>query len=139
MRTSSVIAIVFFFLFLQTAAAGSLHPEPPFFVSIPPQVAAQLLGKDPNMLIVDTRTAQEHAQGVIPGSKPVNFWDVVRGMYEPPRDRPLLLVCAVGGRSYAAGQLLRQKGYGQLYNLLGGVRDWLRAGYSLEPPKAKTE
>ena len=53
--------------------------------------------------------------------------DIMRGKYSIPRDRPLLLVCAVGGRSYAAMQILASKGYHELYNVSGGIAAWKQA------------
>ena len=49
-----------------------------------------------------------------------------------PKDKPLLLVCAVGGRSYAVAQVLQHQGYGELYNLNGGIAAWKEAGLPLQ-------
>jgi rhodanese-related sulfurtransferase len=44
-----------------------------------------------------------------------------------PRGRPLLLICASGNRSLAAGQFLVNQGYGTVANVEGGTIAWLRA------------
>ena len=38
-------------------------------------------------------------------------------------DRPVVLHCASGGRAALAGKLLKDMGYGEVYNL-GGLKDW---------------
>ena len=50
-----------------------------------------------------------------------------------PTGQPLLLICAVGGRSYAVGRYFSGKGYGEIYNLAGGISAWKAAGLPLQP------
>jgi len=109
-----------------TRPAAARHP----FQSIPPQQAYNLIKNTKNLLVVDVRTPQEVRQdGAIEGSILLPFWAVLRGQHNLPKDRPLLVVCAVGGRSYAVGQaLVRQQGYRQVYNLSGGIAAWKKAG-----------
>ena len=45
-----------------------------------------------------------------------------------PQDRPLLLICASGQRSLAAGEFLVQRGYADVANVEGGSIAWVRAG-----------
>ena len=47
---------------------------------------------------------------------------------ELPTDRPLLVMCAVGGRSAVATAHLLSMGYGDVMNVAGGIVDWERAG-----------
>ncbi len=107
------------------------------FQSLSPQQASQLIAQTPNLLIVDVRTPRELKQdGLIKGSVNLPFWAVLRGQHNLPKDRPLLVVCAVGGRSYAAGQVLvRQQGYRQVYNLSGGISAWKKAGLPVVYPQ----
>lgn len=42
-------------------------------------------------------------------------------------DRPVVLHCASGGRAALAGKLLKDLGYGEVYNL-GGFKDWVEGG-----------
>ena len=98
-----------------------------------------------NALLVDVRDAPELEQnGRIPGSVHVS-----RGMLEfradaetPYHDkafdkaRPVILHCASGGRSALAGKVLKDMGYGEVYNL-GGFKDWVEAGGAVERPVDK--
>ena len=47
---------------------------------------------------------------------------------ELPRDRPLVMACASGGRSFNAMQFLAHHGYTQLANLNGGIGLWAAHG-----------
>ena len=59
------------------------------------------------------------------------FNDLATGKIPLPKEKPILLVCAVGGRSYFAGQILTKKGYKEVYNLSGGVKKWYQSGLPL--------
>jgi rhodanese-related sulfurtransferase len=90
-----------------------------------------MLQQRDDIIFLDVRTSQERAYAAIEGSTLVSFWDVVRGNIVFPRDKPLLLVCAVGGRSYSAGRLLARQGYTEVYNLEGGIENWHKDGLPL--------
>lgn len=48
-------------------------------------------------------------------------------------DRVIVLQCASGGRAALAGKLLRDMGYGAVYNA-GGFKDWADAGADVQEP-----
>jgi len=103
----------------------------PVFRSISPNEALAMLQQRNDVLFLDVRTSQERAYASIAGSTLVNFWDLVRGKEVLPQDKPILLVCAVGGRSFAVGQILSRKGYPEVYNLEGGIEQWHKDGLPL--------
>ena len=80
---------------------------------------------------MDVRTPNELRTGIIKGSIAVPFGSVMRGTHTLPKDKALLLICAVGGRSYAASQILSRSGYSEVYNLSGGINAWTKAGLPL--------
>jgi len=49
------------------------------------------------------------------------------------RDRPVLIYCASGGRAALAGKLLKDMGFGAVYNI-GGFNDWKQAGGAVVEP-----
>lgn len=107
-------------------------PLVPEFTSILPHEAHQLLQDRKDLLIVDVRSAKEIELVRIPQSTFVSLGDIAQNTAKIPQDRPVLLVCAVGGRSYAAGLYLNQRGYLQVYNLRGGIKGWQQAGFPVE-------
>lgn len=108
--------------------AEPIVPAEPIFRSISPKEAYAMLRQRDDIIFLDVRTPQERAQGAIAGSQLVGFWDLIKGRVPLPNDKPILLVCAVGGRSFAAGQVLSRNGYREVYNLSGGIDSWFKAG-----------
>ncbi|OGQ96296.1 MAG: hypothetical protein A2521_12240 [Deltaproteobacteria bacterium RIFOXYD12_FULL_57_12] len=85
-----------------------------------------------DLLVVDVRNQDELREGYIEGSTLIPLWDIVKGQQNIPRDRPVLLICAVGGRSLALGKLMVQNGWPEIYNLKGGIEAWKEAGLPLK-------
>lgn len=101
------------------AAAGTS------FKTITPLEAKSLIETRQDLLLVDVRSPEEFQGGTLPGATLIPFWDFAKGRYDLPRDKPILLICAVGGRSLACGQLLASQGYREVYNLKGGLDAWV--------------
>jgi len=119
--------------------AATVMPAAPVFESILVAEASALLDREQNTLIVDVRTPAERELLRIPGSLAVPFEEILQGQAQLPKDRPLLLICAVGGRSYAAGLYLAKQNYPLVYNLRGGIAAWEKAGLPLERGGAAIE
>lgn len=94
------------------------------FQTITPLEAKKMIETRKNLLLVDVRSPEEFQGGSLPGAHLIPFWDFARGRYDLPKDKPILLICAVGGRSLACGQMLAAKGYREVYNLKGGLDAW---------------
>ncbi len=75
----------------------------------------QLTGYD----LLDVRDPDEFAAGHAPGAKNIPLNSLRASLGELPKDRPLAVYCAVGGRAHNAVRLLRQHGYNAA-NLSGG-------------------
>ena len=97
--------------------------------------ARKLMAARKDLLLIDIRSPQEFSQGFIAGSQNIPFIDIMEGRHSLPKDRPLLLICSIGGRSFAAVQLLQEKGYTEVYNLDGGLQAWSRASLPLQTTK----
>ena len=102
------------------------------FRSISAREAQALVASRSDLSLVDLREESELKEGYIPGSQLIPISALSRGTRSLPADRPLLLICAVGGRSYAVGRFLSGKGYEEVYNLKGGISDWKKAGLPLQ-------
>ena len=90
---------------------------------------------DTNIVLVDVRTAAEHAEGFIPGTQ-FNI-DVLEDTYTKiatdnlPKDKPVALYCRSGNRSKNAARILAENGY-QVVELGTGYRGWVAAGKDIE-------
>ena len=102
-----------------------MPPKANGFLTITPPQAKALLDARSEVVIIDVRSPEEYSQGALPGSTLVPFWDAMKGRILLPKDTPILLVCAVGGRSQAVGRYLAMQGFREVYNLKGGLDAWV--------------
>jgi len=116
----------------QNAVAQPTAVQTGSFRSVSPQEAQQLINTRKDMILLDCRTPEELRNGSIEGFKLISFWAIMQNKIDLPKDKPILLVCAVGGRSYAAGRVLSSHGYKEVYNLNGGIAAWKNAGLPLK-------
>lgn len=75
-------------------------------------------------VLIDVRTAQEYAEGALPGATRVetrNLAGRIAGI-APDKETPVVLYCRSGRRSSAAQDLLLEMGYSQVINA-GGYED----------------
>lgn len=74
--------------------------------------------------LVDVRSASEHRAGSIPGATLIPVDDLRDRLDRIPRDRSILIHCAVGIRGHIATRILRQHGFADVRNLDGGYTTW---------------
>lgn len=116
------------------AATGNTPPEVRSaakqpFSSISPTEAKSLIDNRKDLVILDVRSPEEvKSEGAIKDAVLVPLMAVMQNKLSIPKEKPLLLVCAVGGRSFAAGQMLVRYGYREVYNLSGGLDAWKKNG-----------
>lgn len=75
-------------------------------------------------LVLDVRTPHEHSLGSVDGAMNIPHTQLRERLSELPRDREILIHCAVGIRGYLAERILREAGFGAVSNLSGGYRSW---------------
>lgn len=97
-------------------------------------VAALQLINHKDALVLDVREEKEFNAGHILNAKLVPLGKIADHMAELERyrERPIVVVCRSGQRSASACLLLSKQGFGQAYNLEGGVLAWQKAGLPLE-------
>jgi rhodanese-related sulfurtransferase len=75
--------------------------------------------------VLDVRSHQETAGGAIEGAVLIPIDELEARHHELKNDpRPMLVVCAMGGRSAAACEFLSNAGHFALFNLEGGMSAW---------------
>lgn len=75
-------------------------------------------------LRIDVRTRDEFAMGSIPGFVNIPLDELREHLDELPRERPIVVSCAVGLRGYLASRILTQHGFRDVRNLSGGYTTW---------------
>ena len=94
--------------------------------------ARALLEKNKNIFLLDVRTPQENSQARIAGTVLIPIGELERRIGEVPKNKPVLIYCAVGSRSRAASDLLSHRGYKDVYNMNDGIVGWYRNGFPLQ-------
>lgn len=73
-------------------------------------------------LLLDIRTKDEHTTGGLPNAINIPLDELRERINEVPKDKKVVLFCAVGLRGYLAYRLLNGRGYDNVYNLDGGLK-----------------
>jgi rhodanese-related sulfurtransferase len=79
------------------------------------------------MFVLDVRGSTEHALDGIAGSLNIPYTRLATRLADLPRDKPILVHCALGGRSAAATAMLQRLGL-DVTNMAGGFEAWRKAG-----------
>ena len=91
--------------------------------------ADRRLREDPDRpLLVDVREHHEFVAVRAPGALFMPTSTFAARVAELPSDRPLMVVCHVGGRSAAVAGFLIRSGRTDIVNVAGGMDAWERAG-----------
>lgn len=102
---------------------GNLNPDA--FAARLDDVGAQLL---------DVRTAGEFSGGHLANARNLDWTNgqLEATVPELDKSKPVLLYCASGRRSAAAGAYLREQGFTDVVDLSGGIGAWREAGKPTE-------
>lgn len=99
--------------------------------------AKKLIDKE-KAQILDVRTKQEwNEDGFIPGALLIDFYakDFEEQLSKLDKNRPVIVYCAVGGRSSKAAKKLKDAGFAKVYNLSGGIYQWQSDGMPIGKTK----
>jgi len=92
--------------------------------------AKKLIESNPFLVIVDVRTDPEFQSDHIEGA--INLCvcyeeELLKGLN--PNDRILVYCLSGTTRSAKAMMILNENGYAKVYNMLGGITEWIELGY----------
>ena len=107
------------------------------FTDISPNRAEALIHRhtdDPDFVILDVRGAEEYNAGHLDGALniPIKSPDFADRIEALDKSATYLVYCYVGIRSARAMNLMKEKGFEQVFNLEGGLGKWEAAKQSLE-------
>lgn len=87
-------------------------------------------------VLIDIREPAEHATGVAAGAQLLPMRQLGARLGEIPQDpaQPVLLICNTQNRSKATLQALRERGYGHVRYVSGGMSEWARRGWPMVKP-----
>ena len=81
------------------------------------------------VFVLDVRTAQEYSSGHVGDAVNINVEELGERLDEVPDDMDILVYCRSGVRSARASGILVDAGYSQVYNMEGGISEWIASGY----------
>lgn len=92
------------------------------------ELASQLRRSPQSLVVLDVRTEREWKSGHIDGAIHIHGGYLQEQCDRIPRDRPVAVVCGSGYRASIAASFLRQLGWQQVANVVGGMTAWKAAG-----------
>jgi len=95
--------------------------------NISPQELKRRLEAGESLQVLDVREPWEWAIVHLPDSLHVPLQELPRRLQELPKDRPIVALCKVGGRSRRAAEFLSGQGFQGVANLEGGIEAWRAA------------
>ena len=78
----------------------------------------------PDLQIVDVRNPGELEEGMIPDAVPIPVVELVHRLDELDASKPTVVYCSGGYRSSVAASVLRQRGFPDVSDILGGYAAW---------------
>jgi rhodanese-related sulfurtransferase len=95
--------------------------------NLSPTEALQLMQEQPEMVIIDCRKPEEVNQVRIPNAVHIDYlaYDFWERISQLPTDGHYLVYCNSCRRSTRACTLMQNGGFTYVYNLDGGLNDWL--------------
>ena len=88
---------------------------------------------------IDVRTPAEYELGTIPGFVNIPVDELRVRLAELPKDRLIVVTCAIGLRGYLAYRILKQHGFTHVKNLSGGYKTWSAATMPVGQPDASCD
>lgn len=84
-----------------------------------------------NVIILDVRTPEEVAEGKIKGATVIDWNDkkFAEQINQLDKNKIVYVYCASGRRSKLAQEMLIEKGFVEVHNVLGGMNAWKDAGH----------
>ena len=85
-----------------------------------------------SFLILDAREKDEYEVSHIKNAKYVGYDDFkIERLMGANKETTIFIYCSVGYRSEKVGEKLKREGYKNVFNLKGGIFDWVNSGYPL--------
>ncbi|MFX3632713.1 MAG: sulfurtransferase TusA family protein [Candidatus Pristimantibacillus sp.] len=110
--------------YLRKSSPNEVIEERKYAHTISNKELIQKLGTDETITIVDVREPAEYAFNHIPGAKSIPLGELESRVDELRPDEELYVICRSGTRSDMASQLLADKGFKHVKNVIEGMSAW---------------
>jgi rhodanese-related sulfurtransferase len=83
--------------------------------------------------LVDVRTVEEFSEHYIPGAENIVFDDNFDLKLDNlNKEKPVVVYCRKGRRSKKCAEILSEKGFVKIYDLKGGITQWMKEGHAVK-------
>jgi hypothetical protein len=103
----------------------------------PDRLVTELMTSHPP-LILDVRSAEEFAEGHLPGAVNVAYTDLEKRFDQFDQSQDIVVYCVAGIRAAKALKILQSHGFSHLWHLDGDYAGWVNAGRRIEGAAAST-
>ena len=136
--TMRIVVAVLSLLLLSAISISGVSAHHSYLLTV--QQLRAGLTKTPSMpqkgfILIDVRSAEEHAQGFIPGTDLNIDYREIKARHREigaQLNDHLVVYCQSGHRSNIAAEALADLGYRHVYNVTGSMNAWLAAGFPVE-------
>ena len=90
-----------------------------------------MIDSNRKITILDVRREKEWNDGHITGAMRIYLGHLPKQTDKIPKDNPIVVVCKTGNRSSFGTSILLKAGFDNVYNCLGGIEAWVKAGFKL--------
>jgi rhodanese-related sulfurtransferase len=88
--------------------------------------------------LIDIRMPKSYEKGHIPGSALVPLPELLQKPWEHLGQDKVIFICEVGQSSQVACEIAAALGLTEVFNLGGGIQDWIKRGYPIETGPGKS-
>jgi rhodanese-related sulfurtransferase len=97
---------------------------------IQPEKLDKVMKDKTSFLLLDAREPNEFAISHLQGALNVGYDKLdEKKLYSLPKAEPIVVYCSLGVRSEKVGEKLKKNGYQKVYNLYGGIFNWVNLGF----------
>jgi len=100
-----------------------------------PEQAAEVIAEDPaGLVILDIRTPEEFDEVRLGGAVNVDYYgtDFADQLDTLDKNTPYVMYCRSGNRSSDAVKTMKDLGFTEVYEIDGGIVNWIESGYPVE-------
>jgi rhodanese-related sulfurtransferase len=104
--------------------------------TVTPTDAAEVIASDSDVIVLDIRTPEEYAAGVIEGAVNIDFYeaDFASQLDGLDKDAHYVVYCRSDSRSGQAMGIFADLGFAEVTEVDGGIVEWYEAGLPVVAP-----
>jgi rhodanese-related sulfurtransferase len=104
--------------------------------TVTPTDAAEVIASDSDVIVLDIRTPEEYAAGIIEGAVNIDFYeaDFASQLDSLDKDAHYVVYCRSDNRSGQAMGIFADLGFSEVTEVDGGIVEWYAAGLPVVAP-----